>query len=65
MIMQSAAEYYEDLRVGQTFKSGLGRTVLEEDNVWFSLLTLNTTRFTLTWSTRRNIIRILPSMVDS
>lgn len=42
MIMQSAAEYYEDLRVGQTFKSGLGRTVLEEDNVWFSLLTLNT-----------------------
>jgi acyl dehydratase len=33
---------YEDLEVGAVYRSRFGRTVLEADNVWFSLLTLNT-----------------------
>ena len=32
---------YEDLEVGAVYRSGFGRTVLEADNTWFSLLTLN------------------------
>ena len=32
---------YEDLEVGTVYRSRHGRTVLEADNVWFSLLTLN------------------------
>jgi acyl dehydratase len=33
---------YEDLEVGAVYRSRFGRTVLEADNVWFTLLTLNT-----------------------
>lgn len=33
---------YEDMRVGDVYQSRFGRTVLEADNVWFTLLTLNT-----------------------
>jgi acyl dehydratase len=33
---------YEDLEVGAVYTSRFGRTVLEADNVWFTLLTLNT-----------------------
>jgi len=33
---------YEDLEVGDVYRHPLGRTVLEADNVWFSLLTMNT-----------------------
>jgi itaconyl-CoA hydratase len=33
---------YEDLEVGAFYRSRFGRTVLEADNVWFTLLTLNT-----------------------
>jgi itaconyl-CoA hydratase len=33
---------YEDMRVGDVYRSRFGRTVLEADNVWFTLLTLNT-----------------------
>jgi itaconyl-CoA hydratase len=33
---------YEELEVGATYRSRFGRTVLEADNVWFTLLTLNT-----------------------
>src|SRR6267142_52835 len=33
---------YEELRVGAVYRSRFGRTVLEADNVWFTLLTLNT-----------------------
>jgi itaconyl-CoA hydratase len=33
---------YDDLEVGATYRSRFGRTVLEADNVWFTLLTLNT-----------------------
>jgi itaconyl-CoA hydratase len=34
--------FYEDLEVGDTFQSRLGRTITEADNVWFTCLTMNT-----------------------
>jgi itaconyl-CoA hydratase len=34
--------FYEDLEVGDVFRSRLGRTITEADNVWFTCLTLNT-----------------------
>lgn len=33
---------YEDFEVGATYRSRIGRTVLEADNVWFTALTMNT-----------------------
>jgi len=33
---------YAELEVGAVYRSRFGRTVLEADNVWFTLLTLNT-----------------------
>ena len=33
---------YDDLEVGAVYRSRFGRTVLEADNVWFTLLTMNT-----------------------
>jgi itaconyl-CoA hydratase len=33
---------YAELEVGAVYSSRFGRTVLEADNVWFTLLTLNT-----------------------
>ncbi len=34
--------FYEDLDVGDTFRSRRGRTITEADNIWFTCLTLNT-----------------------
>jgi itaconyl-CoA hydratase len=34
--------FYEDLDVGDVYRSRLGRTVTESDNVWFTCLTMNT-----------------------
>ena len=34
--------FLEDFEVGDTYRSRLGRTITETDNVWFSCLTLNT-----------------------
>jgi itaconyl-CoA hydratase len=34
--------FYEDFEVGDVYRSHLGRTVTEVDNVWFSALTMNT-----------------------
>ncbi|HCK79163.1 MAG TPA: dehydratase, partial [Actinobacteria bacterium] len=34
--------FYEDFVVGDVFQHPLGRTVLETDNAWFTMLTLNT-----------------------
>jgi itaconyl-CoA hydratase len=34
--------FFEDLEVGDVFRSRLGRTVTETDNVWFTCLTMNT-----------------------
>jgi itaconyl-CoA hydratase len=34
--------FYEDFDVGDVFKSRLGRTITDTDNIWFTNLTLNT-----------------------
>ena len=34
--------YFEDFDVGDVFRSRLGRTITETDNIWFTCLTLNT-----------------------
>ena len=34
--------FLEDLAVGDRFRSRLGRTITEADNVWFTCLTMNT-----------------------
>jgi itaconyl-CoA hydratase len=34
--------FFEDFSVGDVFRSRLGRTVTETDNVWFTCLTMNT-----------------------
>jgi len=34
--------YYEDFVVGDVFRHPLGRTITEADNIWFTLLTMNT-----------------------
>jgi itaconyl-CoA hydratase len=38
----SVGRTYDELEVGAVYRSRFGRTVLEADNVWFTLLTLNT-----------------------
>src|SRR5438128_69786 len=37
----AAVTHYEDLEVGARFHSRVGRTILDADNVWFTLLTHN------------------------
>ena len=34
--------FYEDLEIGDVYRSRIGRTISEADNVWFTCLTLNT-----------------------
>jgi acyl dehydratase len=34
--------FFEDLEIGDVYRSRLGRTISEADNVWFTCLTLNT-----------------------
>lgn len=34
--------YFEDFKVGDAYRSEVGRTVIDADNVWFTMLTLNT-----------------------
>lgn len=34
--------FYEDMDVGDVYRSRLGRTITETDNIWFTCLTLNT-----------------------
>jgi itaconyl-CoA hydratase len=41
-MISGVSRTYEELEVGAVYRSRFGRTVLEADNVWFSLLTLNT-----------------------
>ncbi|MEV6866650.1 MaoC family dehydratase [Streptosporangium subroseum] len=36
--------YFEDFEVGDVYRHGLGRTVTQADNIWFTLLTQNTAR---------------------
>jgi itaconyl-CoA hydratase len=41
-MISRVSRMYEELEVGAVYRSRFGRTVLEADNVWFTLLTLNT-----------------------
>ena len=34
--------FYEDFEVGDTYRHPLGRTITSVDNIWFTLLTVNT-----------------------
>jgi len=34
--------YYEDFEIGDIYQHPLGRTITDADNVWFTLLTMNT-----------------------
>ena len=34
--------FFEDFSVGDTFRSRIGRTITESDNIWFTCLTMNT-----------------------
>jgi itaconyl-CoA hydratase len=40
-MISGVSRTYEELEVGAVYESRFGRTVLEADNVWFTLLTLN------------------------
>jgi itaconyl-CoA hydratase len=53
--------FFEDVDVGDFFRSRLGRTVTEADNVWFTCLTLNTNQvhFNVPYAERTRFGRIL------
>jgi itaconyl-CoA hydratase len=53
--------FYEDFDVGDVFKSRLGRTVTEADNIWFTCLTMNTnqTHFNVPYAERTQFGRLL------
>lgn len=39
---ESHGRYYEDFHEGDVYKHSLGRTVTDNDNIWFTLMTCNT-----------------------
>lgn len=39
---ESFGRYYEDFEVGHCYEHRPGRTITENDNIWFTLLTMNT-----------------------
>ena len=41
MIEGWTGRYYEDFEVGDVYKFPLGRTITETDNIWFTMLTMN------------------------
>jgi acyl dehydratase len=41
-IKQRRGPFFEDFDVGDIYRSRIGRTVLDADNVWFTALTMNT-----------------------
>src|ERR1700744_2402569 len=40
--------FFEDFAVGDVFRSRLGRTMTEGDNIWFTTLTMNTNQIHFT-----------------
>jgi itaconyl-CoA hydratase len=53
--------FFEDFTVGDVFRSRLGRTITETDNIWFTCLTLNTNQihFNVPYSERTQFGRPL------
>jgi acyl dehydratase len=41
-MISGVSRTYDELELGAVYRSRFGRTVLEADNVWFTLLTMNT-----------------------
>lgn len=41
-IRETFGRYYEDFNVGDIYEHRPGRTITETDNIWFTLLTMNT-----------------------
>ncbi len=41
-MISGVSRTFDELEVGAVYRSRFGRTVLDADNVWFTLLTLNT-----------------------
>jgi acyl dehydratase len=39
---ESYGRYYEDFEIGDVYEHRPGRTITEADNVWFTLMTMNT-----------------------
>ncbi|MET4705280.1 MaoC family dehydratase [Frigoribacterium sp. UYMn621] len=39
-----SGRFFEDFEVGDVYEHGLGRTITQADNIWFTLLTQNTAR---------------------
>ena len=58
---QWRGRFWEDFEVGDVFRSRLGRTVTEADNLWFTALTHNTnhSHLDVTWAERTEFGRIL------
>ena len=48
-----AGRFFEDFDVGDVFRSRLGRTITETDNVWFTCLTMNTNQMHFNARVRR------------
>ena len=46
-------QFYEDFEVGDVFRSRLGRTITDTDNIWFTCLTMNTNQIRATSRTPR------------
>ena len=42
MTVQWRGRFFDDLTVGDIFRSRIGRTVTETENIWFTALTMNT-----------------------
>jgi itaconyl-CoA hydratase len=54
MSKEYRGRFFEDFAVGDVYRSWLGRTVTEADNVWFTNLTMNTNQmhFNRVWAER-------------
>jgi itaconyl-CoA hydratase len=54
MTKEWRGRFYEDFATGDVYRSRLGRTVTEADNVWFTNLTMNTNQmhFNRVWAER-------------
>lgn len=58
------SRFLEDVKVGDVYRSELGRTITDVDNIWFTLLTMNTNQihFNEPYASRTQFKRML---VDS
>ncbi len=55
--------YFEDFEVGDVYRSRIGRTVTQNDNIWFTLLTNNTNQihFNQHYAERTEVLEVRES----